>query len=488
MLTLTFNIQRIKAQPSTIIVPDDYRIIQDAINAAKPGDTVFVRAGIYSEALVVNKSIAIVGEDCETTIIDASGYDAITVLESGVTVRGFTIKNGDLGVDLCSYGNTIMKNIIINSRGHSIWLRGTKNNVLENTIISTSARYGIWIYGGDNHNVSGNIITNHKGHGIYVEGSSRNTIFNNTITNNGIFYNESGVYIKDSPYNILSANTITGNKEDGIVIVCVSAKVSNNIVFANTIANNSRFGISIGGGSDNHTIFGNRITNNGWAICINGRDSRIFHNDFINNVKQVIASEANIWDDDYPSGGNYWSDYNGIDEKTGINQNLPGSDGIGDTPYIIDAKNRDRYPLVIPRDAIPVIWDGIIYSVELKSNSTISAFQFNQTLKQISFKLSGSSGAVGYCNVTIPKTLLKGEPWTVKVNGTDWSFTPSENETHSFIYFNCTFASTFEITIQGTWVVPEFPSATILPIFVLITLIATITLKKRKEPKSLSHS
>jgi hypothetical protein len=56
---------------------------------------------------------------------------------------------------------------------------------------------------------------------------------------------------------------------------------------------------------------------------------------------------VNVWDDGYPSGGNYWSDYAGVDEKSGPGQNLTGSDGIGDTHYIIDGNNRDRYPLMI---------------------------------------------------------------------------------------------------------------------------------------------
>jgi hypothetical protein len=53
-----------------------------------------------------------------------------------------------------------------------------------------------------------------------------------------------------------------------------------------------------------------------------------------------------VWSDGYPSGGNYWSDYTGKDLKSGPYQNVTGSDGIGDTPYIIDAANIDPYPIV----------------------------------------------------------------------------------------------------------------------------------------------
>jgi len=57
---------------------------------------------------------------------------------------------------------------------------------------------------------------------------------------------------------------------------------------------------------------------------------------------------VNVWDNGYPSGGNYWSDYNGTDMYGGSYQNETGSDGIGDTPYVINEKNRDNYPLMNP--------------------------------------------------------------------------------------------------------------------------------------------
>jgi hypothetical protein len=59
-------------------------------------------------------------------------------------------------------------------------------------------------------------------------------------------------------------------------------------------------------------------------------------------------SYANSWDDDYPYGGNYWSDYTGVDVKSGPYQNETGSDGIGDTPHVIGEDNQDNYPLMKP--------------------------------------------------------------------------------------------------------------------------------------------
>jgi len=80
-----------------------------------------------------------------------------------------------------------------------------------------------------------------------------------------------------------------------------------------------------------------------------------FHNNFINNTHPFIYKvSGNVWDDGYPSGGNYWSRYNGTDLFSGIFQNETGSDGIGDTHYIIGDSDADTYPLMHPWSLLPV--------------------------------------------------------------------------------------------------------------------------------------
>jgi parallel beta-helix repeat protein len=137
----------------------------------------------------------------------------------------------------------------------------------------------------------------------------------------------------------------------------------NNTVYGNNIAANSGAGILFGYSSYN-TVIGNNIAADSIGILLwssNGAstgsssNNTIYHNSFVNNGEQVsthgspLPSPAplNVWDDGYPSGGNYWSDYHGIDVKKGQDQDMPGNDGIGDTSYVIDGNNTDHYPLIL---------------------------------------------------------------------------------------------------------------------------------------------
>ena len=86
---------KVKANPKTITVPDDYPTIQDAINAANPEDVVYVKAGTYNENIVVDKTLSLIGEDANRTIIDGNrkNRDVVKIKANSVTFKGFTIRN-----------------------------------------------------------------------------------------------------------------------------------------------------------------------------------------------------------------------------------------------------------------------------------------------------------------------------------------------------------------------------------------------------------
>ena len=126
---------------------------------------------------------------------------------------------------------------------------------------------------------------------------------------------------------------------------------SNNFIYGNNITNN------IGGilltYSSNNSIFANNITKQYYGIALpDSSNNVIYLNNFVDNTEQVLSYNlTNVWDDGYPSGGNYWSDfeerYPSVEDVwSGQHQNITGSDGIWDQPYIIDEKNSDKYPKV----------------------------------------------------------------------------------------------------------------------------------------------
>lgn len=117
-------------------------------------------------------------------------------------------------------------------------------------------------------------------------------------------------------------------------------------------------------------------------------------------------------------------------------------------------------------------------SITVFSNCTVSELVFDQLSAQVSFEVSDITGSASYCNVTVPKALLEGEPWTVTADDEVCIFTSSENATHSSIHFTCTHQDTFQAVIKGTRVIPEFPSFPLIPLFIVATLLAAIIYRK----------
>jgi len=196
---------------------------------------------------------------------------------------------------------------------------------------------------------------------------------------------------------------------------------------------------------------------------------------------------VNVWDDGYPSGGNFWSDYEGVDEKSGSNQDQPGSDGVGDTAYAIDVNNTDRYPLMAPFSMFNAgTWNETTYNADVVSNSTVSGFHFNpEEGPFLKFNVTGEEGTVGFCRVTIPKDLLWVEDgWTVYVGEESVNYEIIPDNDYAYLYFTYNH-STQTVIIQGTHVIPEFPQATILPLFMIFILVVSMFRKKRemKHPK-----
>jgi len=173
--------------------------------------------------------------------------------------------------------------------------------------------------------------------GIFIFFSSDNNILENRITSNF-----PGILLSYSSKNSIVGNNITGN-DYGIGLSTFSF---NNNVSRNTIEANTVYGVWIHYRSEHNIVTENNIIANkkyGISIIQSSNNNLIFHNNFINNTHQTYTSDsANVWDNSYPSGGNYWSDY----EERYPNATEIDESGIWNTPYVIDENNIDNYPII----------------------------------------------------------------------------------------------------------------------------------------------
>ena len=146
----------------------DYTRIQDAIDAANLGDTIFVYNGFYHENININKEISLMGENNENTIIDGDNRnDTINIEANNVKISGFKIQHGfaGIGIDGVGYSNISSNIIFQNTVGIVISFNSHYNKVYFNEIIKNiNVGVSVFYVQKDNHNSfsSNNFIDNGK--------------------------------------------------------------------------------------------------------------------------------------------------------------------------------------------------------------------------------------------------------------------------------------------------------------------------------------
>lgn len=238
-------------------------------------------------------------------------------------------------VALVNCTRIVVKNLNLTSNVPSLDLVFTTDSTVTQNNITGNSR-GVRLVRSCNIRISENEMTG-NGVGIYLLSSDHIEISRNRMVNNA-----NGIMADGSSYNTIFGNSIT-QCHGAIWLQFYS---DHNFIIQNEIAM-SLAGIDLYDSSYN-LIAENRITNSSLNIQFSPWGNTVFHNNFVNSPAFSIASHTQAWDDGYPSGGNYWSDYQSTDQYTGPGQNMSGSDGIWDaaryTPYGI----LDRYPLVNP--------------------------------------------------------------------------------------------------------------------------------------------
>ncbi len=376
-----------------LTVPDDYPTIQSAVNAARSYDTVFVRKGLYKEHIIIGKSLTLKGEDRNDTIIDGGGNGSVLhIAASHVMVSGFTVQKGEFGIVIRAsepIHHVMVRDSVITLNIDGIFSKYSGGrHLIEKCVVSHNGRHGINV-----HQFSGSIIREcevfENRVGIRPAWSWHISVERNRIYKN----QEQGIGIDSCYYSTIEENLIHANEDVGIATSYIAGRntIKNNIIFKNYYC------ISVGmlwGGFGKHSIY---------------------HNDIWDNRIQIKATpntaHSQYWDDGYPSGGNFWLDYTGVDAN---------HDGIGDQPYDLVDEAKDNYPLMRPRNKIQASvkidprWvdleddESVILYIELPAEISVQDIEVSSLWLNDSLSPEEKAGSVGdHDSDGIPDMMVK---------------------------------------------------------------------------------
>lgn len=258
--------------------------------------------------------------------------------------------NNQSGISLSTFpckDNIVDNNIIYSNKWSGIeFLFNARKNTISNNEIHSNDQDGVHLQSpGDGQAINNNTIYSNNQYGVFVGDINSNEISDNTIYSSG-----RGIYLNSSSWNRIYDNYLRFNAYGIRIDSGMGNKIEDNLITDNT--NGVYLFQSTGNIISRNNI---SINSNGVYLFVsNGND--VYHNTFIYNMVQGYDDSSNSWNLPYPVGGNYWNDYYGQDFLSGANQDIPGSDGFGDTPYAdIDGGMlaTDNYPLTIPDGAPP---------------------------------------------------------------------------------------------------------------------------------------
>jgi parallel beta-helix repeat protein len=278
---------------------------------------------------------------------------------------------------------------------------------------------------------SSSTIIDGGGLGSVVTVAARNVgISGFTIQNTSVGYPNSGIRLVNSSwYCILQDNILTADYVGILLDSSLGSLLEGNQVVnahygiyllnspGNRILDNnvsSDYAGLVMFSSDRCQIIENYVSNNTVGVSVSACSANVFyHNNFVKNSYQVTFTSdiySNTWDNDYPSGGNYWSGYSGRDLYMGRYQNITGSDGIGDYPNQLTVNNVDRFPFMNP---ISIFHDVAVLSVVPSASRVYQGQTINVSVVVANFGNFSETFTVSVYNVNgSNETLVSTEPVT----------------------------------------------------------------------------
>lgn len=407
------------------ISSSNFTTIQDAIDNASDTDTIYVWDGEYEENVDVNKTLTIIGNSTSTTIVNAGGVGhCFNISSHWANITGFFLNNTGSG--------GLNRNAAFVIRANYTHIYSCKVNNTE-----VGAFYG-YMEGADTHhnNLSNVTFTNISDTGIWIRDYGYDTKSRTEIYNN-VLINATNIYLEEPTYVNVSSNRIVNTSSDGIILenshfnhikgnylfnmseaIYFNSASHNNSIYNNIIDNVTNGGLTITG--NNNTIYENTVKYSGMGNIVlpgpgDAYNNTIYSNNLIQiiGVMQVADAFNNTWNLSYPSGGNYWSNYTGVDYYHGVNQDKPGSDGIGDTNH------------TEPAPAFPGFWDVIDYYPLIVQYGTQSSIPITKNLNPAND--STNSISITTWNVTIESPNGSTFDWKINITNTSTGYSIAEN-------------------------------------------------------------
>ena len=294
-----------------------YQTISEAVKSAQPGDTVLVGPGTYVENIVVDKPLTVVSTNgASATVVKAAdtSKDVFLLSGSGITIQGFTVTAGKMGVTFGHTSNCVLTACVVNGNVFGVYLSGATGNLVSNNNLNGNG-FGIYLDGSSGNKLSNNSASNEKGgggnaslsDGIYMFNSNANNVTRCDLSNNQNF----GVSLFNSKNNAFSNNTLSSNAQFGVRL---RDGADNNQFSFNTFKANAENGVLIGDSQANTFYFNNFLAEKSDFYTQEGNN--------INSTKELTYTYGgNVF-----TGfvGNYYSNYVGSDGDR---------NGIGDTPF-----------------------------------------------------------------------------------------------------------------------------------------------------------